>query len=915
MTKSNIDTIRKEYLSFSGSDLVATCFIRGLNLNPYVLGELSTLSYSTHMDRKPVRALGNINVKDYTNGPRTIAGTLVFAQFDKHFANNIMEDIKEQSGTKHEIMADEIPPFDITITAANEYGAQAVMAIYGVRLVNEGLVMSVNDVFTENTYQYVAADLEYFKSYDEKVAFYRGKNSFTIRNSTYSPKKITTKNISTKSKGYGTDSNPEIADSVYNTKKVDVPRYDGNIDVVYPVFVGIVDKIDIPTTVDINIKELQPARQNKKGKAVISLFPQQTEGHLRITNINDNSIFDYSVGNFASNIYIPLYAGQYYADYINSNENIICERKSFNISTALHNDKETEDIVKMMSLVNTAPLIIDIGHDYAIVAPNVRTHTAIKYFIKGTNTIKSANIIKGEAVLNNLSSNCDYTMYSTPDIGDYSSDYAEFTTLEYKIKNLENFVSHMTNNSNLLKYNLDKYQGIFDSVLQTQMSSSLEAIKKIRNSRQIESEEAKERISELLYFSTIYESNREKYNNKALDLEPPHSDVLNHENERIHLDANTNSVAVMKFNDKIDLEKRIGKDLFLKDNIIRHNLKEDIIYIAQSTDKYSRKSPRKFMYSNNESDKVSRLKKYESDKEYKEALIKANLFIPSDKYSREMAIVIAQRPAKPMCQKPIISDIINNSIYLTIDINNAAYKKGDIHICIKELEDSLIYSYPVYKKLVRNENTTIAFKDFFFNSKNKYVIYLEQDGHRISEASYYSADESELYSVESSISEQFKVFYKNKVSDSLARSTIDTIDDLIINNETILSQFINKLINAQITANKRNSIISMIQAWKDVSLKDSNINITINNTVHDLLLSSDSQVYFKCIYYGENSTKQEIIKQTQLNIIKNKQYKYVVIHTIDESLNYVFGTILYDVFNNTINVIKKGELIFNGHTI
>lgn len=149
--------------SFSGADMVAVMHITGINgINgTYTLGSLQTLSYSTSMQRMPIRSIGNVNAKDYVMGPRTIAGSLVFAVFDRHFAYEAMKAIRGITEEDYHFLADELPPFDITITFANEYGKVAKLAIYGVRLVNEGQVMSINDIFTENTYQYVATDIDY----------------------------------------------------------------------------------------------------------------------------------------------------------------------------------------------------------------------------------------------------------------------------------------------------------------------------------------------------------------------------------------------------------------------------------------------------------------------------------------------------------------------------------------------------------------------------------------------------------------------------------------------------------------------------------------------------------------------------------------------------------------------------------
>lgn len=173
----------RTYTSYSGADIVATCNILGETVT---FGTLQTLSYSIHMERAPIRSIGNINAKDYTQGPRTIAGSLVFAVFDKHLIYHMLEDYKnnkkdvitQDSGvfynileyssfkqnTNRHIIADELPPFDITISFANEYGAKSIFALYGVRLVNEGQVMSINDVYTENTYQFVAVDIDYMNT-------------------------------------------------------------------------------------------------------------------------------------------------------------------------------------------------------------------------------------------------------------------------------------------------------------------------------------------------------------------------------------------------------------------------------------------------------------------------------------------------------------------------------------------------------------------------------------------------------------------------------------------------------------------------------------------------------------------------------------------------------------------------------
>lgn len=130
-----------------------------------VLGQLQTISYSIYQDKAPVRTIGNMNAKDWVFGPRSIAGSLVFTVFNKHWMNSIMDQLKDKSVMKNaHFITDELPPFDITISFANEYGFDSKMAIYGVRIMNEGQVMSVNDIYVENTYQYVANDIDLMDS-------------------------------------------------------------------------------------------------------------------------------------------------------------------------------------------------------------------------------------------------------------------------------------------------------------------------------------------------------------------------------------------------------------------------------------------------------------------------------------------------------------------------------------------------------------------------------------------------------------------------------------------------------------------------------------------------------------------------------------------------------------------------------
>ena len=66
------------------------------------------------------------------------------------------ENIDSDQIPTHPWFADQILPFDVTLAAANEYGAFAVMRIYGVELLNEGYGVSIDDIVSEMQHTYVA---------------------------------------------------------------------------------------------------------------------------------------------------------------------------------------------------------------------------------------------------------------------------------------------------------------------------------------------------------------------------------------------------------------------------------------------------------------------------------------------------------------------------------------------------------------------------------------------------------------------------------------------------------------------------------------------------------------------------------------------------------------------------------------
>ena len=154
--------ISKYYKSFSGTDTLA--FIMMPGSSPVVIGSLTTISYSMYRNKKPVINIGRTNINGVTRGSRIFAGTMIFTLINQHWLKELQEQLNWLKGFD-ELKVDELPLFDVMIVSANEYGNAAIMYIYGIDFTDEAQTISVEDLFTENTFSFVARDVSNFKSF------------------------------------------------------------------------------------------------------------------------------------------------------------------------------------------------------------------------------------------------------------------------------------------------------------------------------------------------------------------------------------------------------------------------------------------------------------------------------------------------------------------------------------------------------------------------------------------------------------------------------------------------------------------------------------------------------------------------------------------------------------------------------
>lgn len=213
----------KTLTSFSGADLVVAFGKR-------VIGELQSISWAIQRKKAPIYTLGSADPRSFSRGVRGIAGSLVFAVFDRDAlieelkqvwndiapaamftaAGNLLirgkedfmnalsltnwndvtsggQGVKDLNGAqvaqvgstwkvtgtdgksqvdlppgfsvirRDNIMyADMLPPFDITMTFANEYGQTAFQKIYDVDILNEGSGVSVDSIVMERQMTFIA---------------------------------------------------------------------------------------------------------------------------------------------------------------------------------------------------------------------------------------------------------------------------------------------------------------------------------------------------------------------------------------------------------------------------------------------------------------------------------------------------------------------------------------------------------------------------------------------------------------------------------------------------------------------------------------------------------------------------------------------------------------------------------------
>lgn len=193
----------RTFTAFSGADMVVTFGNR-------VFGELQSITYSVTREKAPIYTAGSADPRAFARGKRGIAGSLVFVVFDRDALIEGLKDVLLAQGDSQGLMgltpkmnvnqgtrwlsvdqwglqfaptgdlntsdlsslysrlsidnieyADQIPPFNCTITFGNEYGQYSQLRIYGIEILNEGMGISIDDLTTNKMCTFVARGIDY----------------------------------------------------------------------------------------------------------------------------------------------------------------------------------------------------------------------------------------------------------------------------------------------------------------------------------------------------------------------------------------------------------------------------------------------------------------------------------------------------------------------------------------------------------------------------------------------------------------------------------------------------------------------------------------------------------------------------------------------------------------------------------
>lgn len=894
------NTFRYANETFSGCDMTAAITInmnvydeqkKKWSVQPYtkILGELQTVSYSIHMEKRPIRSIGNVNAKDYVMGPRTIAGSLVFSVFNKHFAEDIIGALNAgyQAGTA--FLVDELPPFDITISAANEYGYRSGLVIYGVRLLNEGQVMSINDVYTENTYQYYATDLQYLSA---EMSYVRDKSSkmYKLKD-----------NLET----YNYPDNLISGDFSYKWTKEQEAAYNKIIN--RPITLRAITK--------------QPTRFKGNGIVDFSIDPYQDEGVIYITS-DKGEPYTVTVKGNGSNktnhASIALPSGKYTAYFQNADK-----RKSNTVKIVI-NSYYKEDL-----LYRYAPIVERVTDTEIKIFSNEPTHDTASISLSDEETTNNIPIVNRRCTFTDLEPGTKYTIHTYNSIDNMPSKSITVETLTAKNKLFEELTLYCYANSSLLAFK--DVNTIYVPLLN-------------------EAEELAEKNNKDTTDSLIMLKDKYVAKLKALDKKDPNYDILYNEYDLKIKQINELIMFSLKlFNDYIGavnvesnvpvpttflddaydniftFDKSITSAEFYKnygnivqfqmgtpaynfknidgvDNSFRYLGKPGMKHYVEALEGTAR-SPKLEFYVMSQKEKDEFIKKDEErdkltdrDKENIDNIIDNDLgTVETPEYKRSF-IINAKKIDAPILPPPEI-ETINENVLLRTNIFDLVcdYYDQDFYIAVATYEDVLTNG-DIYKVKFNNAEEVIAITRLLHGLKQdkEYGIWIEDiNGKQLSNVSTFiynkdfNLDEDTLREYElASIVENIKAICKSTLPANINEDIISILE----NNQTLTSYSLVTDILRAISTNSlsKDVILRFLTQFKyfiGLMMGESNMfsNISYNNGF--ITFDSMYEGNLIMISLDKDNSMQFTSKLDIINSINSTVYTMLLIVGISEDLS------------------------------
>lgn len=775
---SNYQQRLRSYNSYSGCDMVATVKISshtGLKDTIYTLGSLQTISISTHQDKRPVRSIGNINAKEYTMGQRTIAGSLVFAVFDQHFADQMFKDslsainASEQNKIATVMLADELPPFDITISYANEYGHTSRMALYGVRLIDEGQVMSINDIYTENTYQFVATALEPLNKDSGGGQSYKGDNRQKINDK---PRRK-----------FNSPANLNMILTSFNSN----------------------NHINKKEKVTLNVTVENPNSVNDKGLAKFTIDPQQKSGEIYVYGTSKNPITINLADYPNTSIYHTyLKAGNYYAFYESHTK--LSNTVHFKVSREVNfnNEYNTSPIVDYVTDSSISIISNDPTHNIAACKKikNQKFRSLQLLASDDEEEIRTINLRSKKATFKGLTPNTSYEIYTYSDVEGINSNAATVKTLKYSTELIDNFKTYIRlNNKILINEQDDLLNLINDSIEKTKnYSNIIDFVLSIKNNQNNNYKE------ELLFLAIKFQNYINYDLNKYSSIYQPKKNIANPFYNAIYLPENSNYSNFFKVErGKSIFEEKI-ENISSYEYLGRNNLR---YYVYGAIDKCI--GPR-YDFICFTVDEKNKLVDY-SDTNLLASLSKdqiVNRFktISSININR-MAAEYYKKPHVEYLPKPKVK--VNNDLTLTLDLNydDIINETKDIIITFCDVEEALDTTPLKKVKTKYRDNLVLSSSSTGIKFNSSYLVWIENNDGLII---------SSIESFNTYIEDQVLMIEDENIKTKIVSDLLDEIKNKL-EEKTSINGEIDNMFESQ----------KAIEECHEAYIYDNLINSTINN--------------------------------------------------------------------------------------